>query len=493
MQSNDAHILRGSTLQQLVPVACTRWQEAQESVGFFCNMAATLNLPTRFILLNELGRMFGPSTFSIAENGPENIPADFQNATTILHRAYPSGATPLARRIDQIRDFLMPMAPQLQRDGKRVAIILATDGLPSDENGNEGEFIFKQFVEALRRLESLPVWVIVRLCTDDEKVFDFYNSIDHQMNLPYDVLDDFFGEALEVYLRNPWLNYCNSLHRFRELGIYFPVLDALDERALSYDEVYQLCCLLFQNGQRILPNPNVDWVGFLRSLSNLMLQEKWHFHPIAKTLAPLIDLRRIHLVYGRGTPFPPDLNSHWPVLQQQPLSQSQTAPTQIFGNQQQAQAQFRSSLPQRAPQQGQPSVAQFQAQMPAGPFSTQNQPTPPKQATSSRPPQADHASASTATQKYETGASLPSSDRSSMLKNQILHWAAVPGQGLKPIDFILATLQQTFPPANGVAIHPYFEKWKPFASDALVKREASVLKRGKPRHSLVVWICSFVA
>jgi hypothetical protein len=471
MQSTDAHILRGSTMQQLVSMPCSRWQEVQESVGFFCNMAATLQLPTRFVLLNELGRMFGPSTFSIGQQGPANIPSDYQNAITILNRAYPSGATPLANHIDRIRAFLLPMAPQLQREGKRVTIVLATDGLPSDENGNEGEFIFQKFVQSLKSLEQLPVWVVVRLCTDDEKVIDFYNSIDRHMNLPYDVLDDYFGEALEVYLRNPWLNYALPIHRYRELGIHHAVLDSLDEQALAYEEVHQLCCLLFQNGQQFLPNPSLDWLGFLRNLSNLLKQENWQFHPITKTLAPLIDLRRLHLVYGRGVPFPPDLHTQWP-LQPQTTPQTQIpTPNPGYHNPQQ------SSYPSRPPQQhSQPHMSSgFQSQIPPSSFADPPQAVPPKHPTSKPPPPAP-ASPGFDTAKY--GGSSSTGDRSAALKQQILQWAVQGHQGLKPIDFILATVHQTFPPSYGVATHPYFQKWKPFAQDALVKREASVLKRG---------------
>lgn len=40
--------------------------------------------------------------------------------------------------------------------------MLATDGLPTDVEGNESEEVFQDFIEALRMLEGLPVWVVIR-------------------------------------------------------------------------------------------------------------------------------------------------------------------------------------------------------------------------------------------------------------------------------------------------------------------------------------------
>ena len=48
----------------------------------------------------------------------------------------------------------------------------------------------------LHSFESLPVSITLQLCTDDEKAIDFYNSVDKRLKL--DVLDDFYGEALEM-------------------------------------------------------------------------------------------------------------------------------------------------------------------------------------------------------------------------------------------------------------------------------------------------------
>ena len=52
----------------------------------------------------------------------------------------------------------------------------------------------------MRLLQDLPVWVVIRLCTDDDNVVKFWNNIDGEVKLDMDVLDDPLGEAREVHM-----------------------------------------------------------------------------------------------------------------------------------------------------------------------------------------------------------------------------------------------------------------------------------------------------
>jgi hypothetical protein len=108
-----------------------------------------------------------------------------------------------------------------------VAIIIATDGLPTDSEGYGGDEVLAEFVQALKSLEGLPVWLVIRLCTDEKKVTAFYNSLDEQLELSLEVLDDFLGEAREVNRNNKWLNYALPMHRCRELGYHDRLLDLI--------------------------------------------------------------------------------------------------------------------------------------------------------------------------------------------------------------------------------------------------------------------------
>ena len=84
-----------------------------------------------------------------------------------MSQTTPSGVTPLVPHLHHARQQIQEIMPQLQQTGTKVALILATDGLPSDAQGLSNAFTQQEFVQALRGLEGLPVWIVVRLCTDE--------------------------------------------------------------------------------------------------------------------------------------------------------------------------------------------------------------------------------------------------------------------------------------------------------------------------------------
>ena len=118
---------------------------------------------------------------SIADKGVEMIENDLRDVKSAMHKISAAGITPISRHVREIRQIIQTMLPSLTAEGKRVAVTLSTDGLPSDDQGMSGEALQREFVETLRSLEGLPVWVVVRLCTDDDAVVDFYNGLDAQL------------------------------------------------------------------------------------------------------------------------------------------------------------------------------------------------------------------------------------------------------------------------------------------------------------------------
>jgi hypothetical protein len=280
-------------------VRCTRWAEIQECVNYHVQLSSLLQAPTAFRLLNNPGCTVGSQMFSVADKGEEFIGRDADEARNIMNKARPNGVTPLTRHILEVRDSVAAMAQDLNDRGQRVALVLATDGLPTNEQGYGGKVEQDRFVDALRSLESLPLWIVVRLCTDEEDVVEFYNDLDEQLELSIEVLDDFIGEAEEVNKHNKWLNYALPLHRMREMGFHDRVFDMLDERALSREELRQFCLFLFGvENMDGMPDPAADWEGFASEVDKLNRREEPQWNPRTKRSTAWIDVAKLNKHYG---------------------------------------------------------------------------------------------------------------------------------------------------------------------------------------------------
>mmetsp|Transcript_27173 Transcript_27173/g.44910 ORF Transcript_27173/g.44910 Transcript_27173/m.44910 type:complete len:397 (+) Transcript_27173:237-1427(+) len=300
MSINDGHrMVETGNNKDVRFVDCSRWAEIKETVEYHAQIAALLEAPTVFRLLNDPGKMCGPQQFSVAERGPDFIAEDLNIALNTIKSATPSGVTPLAEHVREIRENVRAMQEQLSENGQKVVIVLATDGLPSDQFGVSNQSTRTEFESALRSLEGLPVWIVVRLCTDEEDVVDFYNNLDSQLELSLEVIDDFSGEAAEVYEHNKWLTYALPLHRIREMGFSHRLFDLLDERPLTKDELREFCFLLFGT-ERFdgVPDPQIDWKGFMDHIAVIANHEKKQWNPIRKRMMPWIDMKKLDKIYG---------------------------------------------------------------------------------------------------------------------------------------------------------------------------------------------------
>jgi hypothetical protein len=315
MNVRDAHILRGN-YENLDHV--TRWEELQDCVAYHADLAFRFSMPSRYALLNN--PKVGPQYFSLAQTG--NLQQEQQILKNVMSQTVPNGPTPLTTQLRILREYIVSIAPQLRAKQQTVPIIIATQGLPTNDAGESSYQVLDEFVQMLRSYEPFPVCFVLRLCTDDEKAFDFYNSLDLQLDLQLDVLDDFYGEALEIYLRNPWLTYGLVLHRYREMGFRVPVLDTLDERALTLHELRDLCRFLFDIPT--LPDPAADWTGFLKTIESCMARERPHWNPITKSARPWIDLAHLNHVYGQRYSFPGPQGVAAQSFHPYPQSQQQT-------------------------------------------------------------------------------------------------------------------------------------------------------------------------
>ena len=79
----------------------------------------------------------------------------------------PNGLTPLCRHIKDVIKKVQLIAPELQSKGQRACVVIITDGEASDGS----------LLETMKPLEELPVFIVVKLCTDEEAVVNYWYPI----------------------------------------------------------------------------------------------------------------------------------------------------------------------------------------------------------------------------------------------------------------------------------------------------------------------------
>lgn len=205
-------------------VSCSRWKELTNSLKFHLELSKAGGIPTEFRFLN--------SSYPLRIGFESTLTQQsYQQMKSILEDGSPGGGTPLCRHIREVTEVVKHYEAQLRANNQVVCLIIATDGEASDGN----------IADVLRPLKNLPVWIVLRFCTDDEKTIEYWNKLDDDLELNMDVLDDYFGEAEEIHEANPWLNYGEPFHRMREFGVTLKELDKLDESLLSADEMLKIC------------------------------------------------------------------------------------------------------------------------------------------------------------------------------------------------------------------------------------------------------------
>ena len=298
MQTKDGHKITPNSRSGILKfVECSRWKELVETVDYNINLAALLHTPTTFRLLNHPGALAGEQIFSIAVHQGNTMDRDLAVAMQTMQNAQPNGVTPLTEHVLAIHEEILALLPELL-DGQQVAVVLATDGTPTDAQGNCSDAIRERFAQALESLLRLPVWLVVRLCTDEEGVVDYWNELDKRLEKNIEVLDDFVSEGAEVYKENPWLTYGLPLHRMREMGFYHRTLDMIDEQRLCKDDVRDFLRILL--GPFEAPDPDEDWKGFCDVVKELVSREKEVYNPVLRKMTPWIDMKKLRQLDGSG-------------------------------------------------------------------------------------------------------------------------------------------------------------------------------------------------
>ncbi len=161
---------------------CSKSKEIQEAVEYHVQISAPIKAPTVFQLLNDPAAVSaGSQEFDVpvATKGEDiditmnsldsDVSSNTMNMNMSRPRTRPSHCTPLAQHIAEIHAAILAMEDSLRSEGKQAVVVLATDGLPTNEFGKSDAYTRDLFVKSLQKLEGLPVWLLIRISTDEEE------------------------------------------------------------------------------------------------------------------------------------------------------------------------------------------------------------------------------------------------------------------------------------------------------------------------------------
>jgi len=330
MNNTDGHLVVQSHEfpYKIRNVACTRWEEVTSTILWHAKFNGDLQAPMVIRLVNDPGANVGPQQLGVAASEHLNVDSELHRLRRLL-KCHPGGNTPLTVHLKDILESLKDVDPDLLEENV-MSIVIVTDRLPTDAEGTQGHDVNFEFLETLKEFQEYPVWIVIRLSTDDRRVVDFYSSLDRGIailrqlrgeadharmeNIRLDVLDDFLSEANAVSNYNPWLNYGLPLHLTRESGIEVSVFDAINERPLQHRELAEFVELLFDRhdtsvggglqtlDDQPLPDPLADYRGFRRNVQDLTRRSGQQWNAVKKKMLPWINFKELDRIYASGAP-----------------------------------------------------------------------------------------------------------------------------------------------------------------------------------------------
>jgi hypothetical protein len=155
----------------------TRWDELKQLVSIVVDLAATLDSD-------------GLDVFFLNRQPLLNVTNSSQ-----LHETFsrlPSGPTPITRVLRYVLDLKRPHVHD-----RKLLILIATDGLPTDDNGQDDLVGLEKVLRFERHPSMDRIFVTFIACTNDLQSVGYLNHFDKK--IPFvDVLDDYYSERAEV-------------------------------------------------------------------------------------------------------------------------------------------------------------------------------------------------------------------------------------------------------------------------------------------------------
>lgn len=281
MASNDGQRVIGDGYSTKI-IPCSRWSEMNEALRFHINLSHSSRAPSEFRFLNSSQ----PIMIGLGDNYND---VHAKDALLDLLQGSPGGGTPLCRHIREVAEKILIITPELRSKGQKAVLVIFTDGKADDG----------RLTEAMRPLKTLPVTVVIRLCTDEKGIIDYWNNVDAELEINMDVLDDFESEAKECYAHNKWLTYGMPIQRTREFGVHIKEFDLLDETKLNLEQVRIVSSKLFNINIHDIVNPEENFQEFLNKLKYFVNIENLVFDPVKKRMNKWIDINQIDYIYNR--------------------------------------------------------------------------------------------------------------------------------------------------------------------------------------------------
>jgi len=269
--------------------SCTRWEEICAFARDHARWNLATGIPAEFMILNS-GQVGGEPREGVDYVRVESSRGGSMDALELLLRNNPPrGGTPITRRLQEIALMIQGEATELAQRSQMVFLTLATDGLPSSIDGRPDK---ENMIHEIKRMaNSLPVQMVIRLCTDDADVVQFYNKIDEEYELPLDIIDDFESEAREIAaIGNDFFTYTAVIHRIREAGTLCKLMDSMDEVRFSAPEVRRFVELL--SNDTVL-GQCVDNKAFVREVRDLVSQRPRVYDPVTGQMRAYVNVRSI--------------------------------------------------------------------------------------------------------------------------------------------------------------------------------------------------------
>jgi hypothetical protein len=181
MQKKDSKLLKATANFQRIDLkeGVSRWGELSQCIEFHSKMAARCWIPTKYWLVNDPSEEDLPKRFGLCWGKKDDVAGELDTVHAVMRDVrLNSKVNPLGRQLQKIERYLSKEAGRLERCDEYVGVVVCTQGVPTDERGNKGQDVIKDFVKNLVSLSEMPVKIIFRLCTDNDHVVDFYNTLD---------------------------------------------------------------------------------------------------------------------------------------------------------------------------------------------------------------------------------------------------------------------------------------------------------------------------